>query len=161
MIDPGIWENDCLAEMDPATVLLFVGCISLADDDGRLKGAPRRLLTRIHEQRQGITEADIEAQLVELEMAGVIHRYDVSGKQYIRLSNWEKHQSIRLNLYKESEFPKCDNDCCTMCDIDRYTDGRTKSHPKRSKEKRRKEKKGSTSLDEYKKTARASDASHR
>jgi hypothetical protein len=83
MIDPGIWENDCLAEMDPATVLLFVGCISLADDDGR----------RIHEQRQGITEADIEAQLVELEMAGVIHRYDVSGKQYIRLPNWEKHQS--------------------------------------------------------------------
>jgi len=43
MIDPAIWDDPDVGELGPQEFRLFIGCISLADDEGRLDADPRFL----------------------------------------------------------------------------------------------------------------------
>jgi hypothetical protein len=82
--------------------LLFIGLISNADDDGRLRGAPSRLAGRIF-QYDELSPKKIETWLKELESAGRIVRYAVGKERFIWLPGFKKNQVI--NKYKPSVLP--------------------------------------------------------
>ena len=43
MIDPRIWEDEHFGKLSDKAKVLFVSCISNADDDGRLSANPANL----------------------------------------------------------------------------------------------------------------------
>jgi hypothetical protein len=100
-IKPGFFKNEFLAEMDPATRLLFIGLWTLADREGRLEDRPMRVRAELFAFDVGM---DINPMLDRLAGAGFLIRYEVKGKRFIQIENFTKHQQPH---YKEvaSEIP--------------------------------------------------------
>lgn len=101
-IKPELWDDELLGSCSIPARLLFIGLISNADDDGRLRGAPSRLAGRIF-QYDELSPKKIETWLVELADAAVIVRYAVGKERFIWLPGFEKHQVI--NKRKASTLP--------------------------------------------------------
>ena len=73
--------------------LLFVLMWTIADDFGRLRGAPRYLASRAFpydEDAPGL----VEGWLAELEREGCVRRYVSGDSQYIEIPNWSRHQLV-------------------------------------------------------------------
>ena len=93
MIDPGIWTSEQVNNLSRDARLLFIGLISNADDEGRLKGSPRYLKAivfpydNIEPDQVGLWLTEVTAQKLALE-------YNVNGDQYLILPNFLKHQTI-------------------------------------------------------------------
>ncbi len=92
-IKPGFFENEGLAQMSPHARLLFIGLWLLADRDGRLEDRPIRISKSIFPYEQ----INIEPLLDELTKfhdngSPFIVRYTISGKNYIQITNFQKHQ---------------------------------------------------------------------
>jgi hypothetical protein len=100
-IKPGFFTNDELAELTPFTRLLFIGMWCMADRVGRMKDRPKKIKAEI----LPFDHVDIEMKLEELARTGFISRYSVSGKKYIEISNFLKHQRPHPKELK-SELPE-------------------------------------------------------
>ncbi len=103
-IDPGIWTSDQFTEIEPPARLLFIGLISFADDEGRLKGSPKYLkaiifpgdtmpLEHVTQWRDSIISA------------GLAQLYSVNGVDYIWLPTYYKHQYISKRIPSELPGP--------------------------------------------------------
>jgi hypothetical protein len=101
-IKPELWDDELLGSCSISARLLFIGLISNADDEGRLRGAPARLAGRIF-QYDELPPRKVEAWLVELEEAGRIVRYAVGKERFIWLPGFKKNQVI--NKWKASILP--------------------------------------------------------
>jgi hypothetical protein len=101
-IKPELWDDELLGTCSIPARLLFIGLISNADDDGRLRGAPSRLAGRIF-QYDELTPKKVDAWLKELEDARLIVRYAVGKERFIWLPAFKKSQVI--NKYKASTLP--------------------------------------------------------
>jgi hypothetical protein len=110
MIDPSIWTDDGMAELTPRQQLLFIGLISNADDQGRLKGnatALRLMLPGIYGE---VSSEDIEHDLNEvLRNMGKLERYCVDGRPYLVFRNYSTWQKIKSP--SPSVLPDPDQDC--------------------------------------------------
>src|SRR5579864_4732157 len=104
-LDPALWENEDLAAVPRDARLLFIGCISQADDDGRLKGSARFLRAKVFAYDEDITAADVEAWRDQLVQRGPLCLYTVDAEQYAHLPNWAKWQSINRRM--PSKLPPC------------------------------------------------------
>lgn len=93
-IKPGFFKNEVLGVADPFYSLLFEGLWVLADRSGRLEDRPLRIKGEIFPYREGL---DIEAMLEWLQTEGFIQRYTVSGKRYILVLEFIKHQNPHKN----------------------------------------------------------------
>jgi hypothetical protein len=102
-IKPELWDDELLGQCSISARLLFVGLISNADDDGRLRGAPSRLAGRIF-QYDELSPRKIDTWLKELENVGRIQRYAVGKERFIWLPGFKKNQVI--NKYKPSTLPE-------------------------------------------------------
>lgn len=91
-IKPEILEDERSAGLSSDAWRLWVSMWLLADDHGRLRGAPSWL----HSQVFWATPipVDVPGLLCELDTACVIERYEVSGQKYIEIPNWTKHQKV-------------------------------------------------------------------
>jgi len=95
MIDPSIWDDPDVGELSSDEFKLFIGCISMADDEGRLDADPRALRKAIF----GYSE-DLSVDTVELlrnslaSKLGNVHLYTIDGKDYIALLKWLEHQRL-------------------------------------------------------------------
>jgi hypothetical protein len=101
-IKPELWDDELLGSCSISARLLFIGLISNADDEGRLRGAPARLAGRIF-QYDELPPRKVEAWLVELDEAGRIVRYAVGKERFIWLPGFKKNQVI--NKWKPSILP--------------------------------------------------------
>ena len=108
MIDPRLWADEHFGTLSDKAKILFVSCISNADDDGRLSGHTSNLralafrfddisLNKIQEIRDEIQEKMKNFRV-----------YRVNGCEYIQLLKWTDHQSIRSDRYKDSVLPGID-----------------------------------------------------
>ena len=88
--------NEELVELPFETRLLFIGLWTLADREGRLEDRPKRITMELFPA----DSVDVDLMLTALHDAGMICRYEVSGRRYIEVSNFAKHQSPH---YKEAE----------------------------------------------------------
>ncbi|HHW14670.1 MAG TPA: hypothetical protein GXX28_07025 [Firmicutes bacterium] len=102
-IAPEFWSDAKVGELSPMERLLFIGCFSNADDEGRLPGNPAWLRANIFPFDE-ITLADVKAmrdRLVSLFRKLVL--YEVDGDEYLAFLNWDKYQKPKYK--RPSKIP--------------------------------------------------------
>jgi hypothetical protein len=107
MIDPNFWGSEHNMTLNFRQRLLFVGLISNADDDGRLRGNINYLRSTIFTY-DDVQSDTIASDLQQLQDEGMIiwyNRENDKGREakYIQLVNWSKYQ--RIDKPRESSYP--------------------------------------------------------
>jgi len=92
MIHPAFWQSYTMAQLTPGQRLLFIGLISNADDQGRLKGHPA-LIRSIVFPFDDISVEAIDADLAAIAATGSLILYQVDGQVYIQIVGWWDYQA--------------------------------------------------------------------
>ena len=143
MIDPGFWTSYHCKRLTLRQRLLFLGLISNADDDGKLKGDGvyiRSVVFPYDEINKETIETDLQA-LVNEKMIKCYSVADADDK-YIKIRKWLNHQTIRKDRYVESVLPdeiEGGNQTVTTC----QPNGNQTVTPSKVKESKVKERKKS------------------
>ena len=93
-IKPEFFESRTLASCSRDARLVFAGLFTIADDEGRLKDLPKKLVGELFPHDEDVTPKDLTAWLDELEAVDSIRRYKVGADTYIYLPRWRDHQKI-------------------------------------------------------------------
>lgn len=91
LITPQIWDDAAVAKMTREERLLFVGMITIADDEGRLVASPAHLLGSIFPHDRDVTQQRILAwREAVCKKNPNAQLYEVAGTEYIALGKWGK-----------------------------------------------------------------------
>lgn len=90
-IKPEFWEDERLGLMPRDTRLVFLALISLADDEGRLRGSPEFVRSRAFPYDASF---DVAPELDRLARAGRIRWYRSNGERLIEVLRFREHQKI-------------------------------------------------------------------
>jgi hypothetical protein len=101
-LKPEMWADEKIGGLSRDARLLFVGLITMADDEGRLRAMPAAILGHVFPYDDDAPRK-LAKWLEQIEMYGLIVRYEHAGKPYISLSGWERHQKI--NRARKSDLP--------------------------------------------------------
>ena len=101
-LKPDVWEHEGFGNCSIEAQAMFIGLITQADDEGRLRGAPSLLRGQLWPYKS-LTDTQAEKWLGELASASLVHPYTVAGARYIALVDWSKHQ--RISHRRDSELP--------------------------------------------------------
>lgn len=93
MIDPDIWDDSKFNQLDQAGKLIFIGMITLANDQGKLRADPRILKSKVFPYNN-IDLQNVEKAVQQIADLGMITYYEVAGEHFARLSNWNKYQTL-------------------------------------------------------------------
>jgi hypothetical protein len=107
-IKPTIWQSEQLANVPRDARLLFIGLISHADDDGRLRGAPALIRSEVFPYDDDITPAAIDELLTALEAVRLVVRYVVDDQRYIAIPTFASHQAISKRTASRLPEPPSD-----------------------------------------------------
>jgi len=91
-LTPDIWSDSFFVKLSPQERLLFIGMITLADDEGRLRAAPSYLKGEIFPEDR-VTEAttrQFRDRITALNRS--VQLYKAAGMEYVQLRNWSKYQ---------------------------------------------------------------------
>lgn len=92
-IKPEIWQDEDLAEVSEAAMLLAIGLLNHADDEGFFKANPALVKAAVFPLRE--PSVSIQCGLTELSIAGFISLYEGSdGKQYGHIRTFAAHQRV-------------------------------------------------------------------
>lgn len=133
MLYSKIWSSTQFASLSDRAKLLFIGMVTLADDDGRLIANPAYLRGQVFAFDEDLQISDIKEVRNEIEKNNLIEVYEVDGIEYIQHPNWEKYQVIRGDLYTPSTLPDRNGS------VTKPLRKSTLSKDKKSKDKRTKE----------------------
>ncbi|KVC84633.1 hypothetical protein WI76_07720 [Burkholderia ubonensis] len=89
-IKPEFWTDEKVAMLSPAARLLFIGTWNYADDGGNLEYSSMRLKMQIFPG----DDIDCEPLIASLIAHGMLIEYSVSGKKYLHIRTFNKHQLI-------------------------------------------------------------------
>ena len=143
MISPEIWSDVDVGSLSDGAFRVFIACISNADDHGKLECSAIRM-RGIAFGFRSVSVAKVESYLQEIasKLRG-FHRYEVDGRQYVKLLNWNRYQTIRSDKLQVSTIP----DPVITEDRPKADSGQTEDspetdsgHPKVSKDKVSKDK---------------------
>lgn len=112
MIHIKIWQNEEFATLSPLARLLYIGLITLADDDGRLKGNSALIKSQIFPFDAKMTIEIFKNLLKEVVKTKFIEIYRVKSDYFIEHLNWKRYQWIRKELYKPSFLPENPSQKC-------------------------------------------------
>jgi len=87
-----MWQSGHFKRLNLRQRLLWTGVITLADDEGKLKGESAVLRAGIFPFDEEVSAKMVEQDLQTLQKEGLIERYTVAGDLYIRLVKWAKYQ---------------------------------------------------------------------
>jgi hypothetical protein len=94
MIDPGIWSDPTIGELTIPARLLFLGMVSLADDEGRIDLNVRYLRKEIFGY-DDLTVADVAALLDEIiTQCKNLQSYWADNRHYGIFLTWTRYQKI-------------------------------------------------------------------
>lgn len=104
-IHPKIWNSDDFNQISSDTGrLLFMGCFSTADDEGRRKASGRSMKGDIFPQRVDITFEQVEVMRDELAALGMIRLYtSESGELLLDVPTWSEHQNPKYKKKSKLE----------------------------------------------------------
>lgn len=122
-IYPSIWRCPELAELPPDAQLLFIGCFSTADDEGRRSADPALLKADIFPLRNDISPDSVRDLTRSCAEAGLIRVYG-AGK-YLDLPNWDRYQKPKYK--KPSKIPEYAPDPPGTCPEPGPNPGQTRS----------------------------------
>jgi len=92
-LSPDIWSDASFVKLIPQERLLFIGLITLADDEGRLRASPSYLKGELFPQN-GLGDEEVQRfRDRTVRQNRNILLYKVAGVEYIQLLNWTKYQS--------------------------------------------------------------------
>lgn len=105
MLDPDFWVDRRIAKLTFAERLLFLGCVSAADDEGRLIGNAAYLRSRIFPYDEITIEEvrQIRDKVAEV-MPGFVLYSTEDGEEYIAFQTWGKYQ--KPSYAKPSSLPR-------------------------------------------------------
>lgn len=92
-LKPETWQDEKMGRVSRDARLLFVGLITLADDDGQFRSLPSQVLGHIYPYDQDAPRK-LERWMRELTDVGVVVIYEHSGVQYGAIPNFRRHQRI-------------------------------------------------------------------
>jgi hypothetical protein len=93
-LKPEAWIDEKLGPLPRDQRLLFVGLITIADDQGRLRDVPASIIGHAFPYDEDVTPTLLDSWLAGLEDAGLVVRYEVASAAYLALPGWSKHQKI-------------------------------------------------------------------
>ena len=105
IIKESICASDTIDGLSWFEEVLFYRLMVNVDDYGRFDARTAILKARLFPLKSSVTEKQIEQAIVRMNETGILITYTVSGKPYLQLSTWAKHQSIRN---KRSKYPSAD-----------------------------------------------------
>jgi hypothetical protein len=135
MIDPNFWIDEKLGRISREARLMFMGCISQSDDDGRLQGHTALLKSLIFPYDLDITLQEVEDWLNELDKEKLIIRYEVANQKYVEMPNFSKHQTINKRTPSKLPAPPKKEDYGSPTVVGEEQDSNTTSQKKRREEK--------------------------
>jgi len=104
MIDPTFWIDPDVRKLSLEERLLFIGCISMADDEGRLLGSPEYLKAQIFPYDPKISVGKVKRwrDNIAKNLKNFL-LYDNSGVEYVAFIKWSYHQ--KPSHPKSSKLP--------------------------------------------------------
>lgn len=93
-IKPEIWADEGVGHLDPWERLLFVGLITMADDEGRLRALPSAISGHVFPYDKRVTPQRLRRWLGRLDERQLIVFYEADGVPYVQIRGWEKHQKV-------------------------------------------------------------------
>jgi len=91
-LTPDIWSDSFFVKLSPQERLLFIGMITLADDEGRLRAEASYLQGQIF-PKDRVTHAKIRQfrdRIATLNRS--VQVYKAAGMEYVQLRNWPRYQ---------------------------------------------------------------------
>ena len=107
IIKESICRSDQINDLTPFAEVLFYRLMVSVDDYGRYDGRTAIVKNTLFPLKDDLDACLIDDAMADLERQGLVALYEVDGKPYIRLTGWEKHQSIRA---KKSKYPADPNE---------------------------------------------------
>ena len=135
ILKESICTSETINELAPELEAFFYRLIVQCDDFGRFDARPSIIRARCYPLRvDKITEKQITAWLDRLTSTNLIQIYLSDGKQYLRITTWDKHQQMRA---KRSKYPDPDIICNQLISSDsichriRESESESESNPNR------------------------------
>ncbi len=94
IISPEIWESESFGSLSVLGKVLYIGMISLADDEGRGRANASLLKARILPYNEEVRIAEVEKALSEISTRTSTKLYEVDRTKYYAFDNWRKWQYI-------------------------------------------------------------------
>jgi len=101
-IKPEMWQDEKIGELSRDARLLFIGLVTMADDEGRLRALSPAILGHIFPYDEDAV-SKLKRWMREVIDSGLVIAYKVGGVPYLQLTGWRKHQVI--NKPNSSELP--------------------------------------------------------
>lgn len=133
MLHTDIWKSKQVSGLSIQARLLYIGLITLGDDDGRLNGDAALLRSQIFPRDEKVSIADVSKWLEEIVSAGLIVKYTANGDDYLAHPNWTRYQTLRADRRKDSNIPSPPAD--VMATIEQPLVNQESAKDKVSKEK--------------------------
>lgn len=101
IIKESILASDNINQLTPSAEVLFYRLMVSCDDFGIFYGSSNMIRARCFPLSiDKIKESSIDKWLEELQKSELIFIYQADGKRYLKLTNWEKHQTVRAQKSK-------------------------------------------------------------
>lgn len=111
MLSPDIWESESFSSLSDFQKIVFIGLISLADDEGRGKANPSYIKSTLFPYDENRRVAEVKSALSQIARCTSTQFYNVNGSEYYFLSSWTKWQKIdKPSKSKLPPPPKSDAD---------------------------------------------------
>ena len=92
-IKPSMWGDEKFARLSRDARLLYIGLVSMADDDGRFLASPSAVIGYIY-PNDDVTASRVKRWMGELTSVGLIVAYECGGIRYGAHLNYRRHQRI-------------------------------------------------------------------
>ena len=106
MLEPFIWQCDEFEELNDRQKLLFIGLISMADENGAIKAHERLIKNHIFP----FIKRNIGKDLDKLLTLNLLKGYNKGQNEYYFLPTWHSYQYIRSDLVPIINCPKPPNE---------------------------------------------------
>jgi hypothetical protein len=101
-VKPEFWQDEKLSTVSRDARLLFIGLWNFADEQGRLRGNPKKIRGEVFPYDDDL---DVSALLDELSRIGCVVRYYVDGQSYLWIRHFERHQKTDPRLTSKLPAP--------------------------------------------------------
>lgn len=102
MLDPSLWDSETFGALSFGARILWIGIISNADDEGRIKASEAYLRANVF-RYDDPDSLSVHEWLSELSVSEALVLYEVSGHAYAYLPKWLEYQKI--NRPSKSKLP--------------------------------------------------------
>lgn len=97
-VKPEFWSSGQVVDCSIEARLMFIGIWNYCDDNGIHSDSPKRIKMQVF-PGDDMSIEQVSGWLDELELNGLIKRYEVDGSRYLMCTGFKKHQRIDQPTY--------------------------------------------------------------